>query len=124
MESPKGASSMLDSPLRKKTASHSSAPPSPSWMSRPPSHAADISQQASGGVILPPESFILVPDIGAGVTSEGNVAPEHEVHHAGADMPALDIERDLGASDIGAEHQQAKTPEKPEQEKDHVGSPK
>src|SRR3954468_161478 len=94
-EIPKGGTSMRESLIRKRTVSHSSAPPSPSRGSRPPSPAMDISKPASGGVIPPPESSGPAPDIGAGMSNEGNVAPELEVHHVGADTSAPNIERDL-----------------------------
>ena len=131
MEVPKGPSSMLDSPLRKKAPGQTSAPPSPTRTSRassplkiPSPIRPDLVVQPSGSVILLPDSSTPVPDTGAGITSEGTVAPEFEVHHAGADMSALDANMDLGISHIDADQEKVKTPEKPEQVKEARPSPK
>ena len=51
------------------------------------------------------------------------MAPEPEVHHAGADVSAPD-NTDLGISHTDAEQTKTKTPEKPEQEKEVPPSPK
>ena len=100
MEVPADATSMLDSPnIRKRTSGQTSAPTSPSRTSRPSSPLQAVTQvrpnlvkQPSSSVILLPDASMLAPDIGAGVTNEGNVAPEREVHHAGADLSTSDIE--------------------------------
>ena len=130
MEVPKGPSSMLDSPLRKKVSGRTSAPSSPFRTSRPSSPLKMPSPirpglvvQPSGSVILLPDLSTPVPDTGAGITSEGTVAPELEVHHARVDMSAPE-NTDLGISHTDADQTKAKTLEKPEQEKEAPPLPK
>ena len=122
---------MMESPLRKKPPGRSSAPSSPSRTSRasspvevPPPVRPNLVVQPSGSVIVLPDSSAPVPDIGAGLTSEGNVAPELEVHHAGVDMSAPDSDMDPGISHTDAGLEKTKTPEEPEQEKEAPSSPK
>ena len=131
MEIPKGPSSMLESPLQKKASGRTSAPSSPSRSSRassplrvPSPVRPDLVVQPSGSVILLPDLSTPVPNTGAGITSEGTVAPESEVHHAGVDMSAPDANKDLGISHSDADQEKFKTPEKSEQEKEVPPSPK